>query len=175
MFEDDKDPGKFSHIKDSDMHDVGRFLNRLLGMPPEIQNRFAVFELNDLILPISALCSIHYICVSTGYLSYSWISWIFLFKMPVLKVTLTPALLNWKLMSLKCKGLQRFLLFSYASLSHSFAYVTCIANIKTGDNFPLMQTVYVDQMSGASTVLFTFILDRGVSWEVCIFFLTCSN
>lgn len=63
MFEDDKDPGKFSHIKDSDMYDVGRFLNRLLGMPPETQNRFAVFELNDLILPNSSLCSIHYIFV----------------------------------------------------------------------------------------------------------------
>ncbi|KAE9456767.1 hypothetical protein C3L33_11331, partial [Rhododendron williamsianum] len=35
-----KDSGKLSgHIVDSDMHDVGRFLNRLLGLPPEIQNR----------------------------------------------------------------------------------------------------------------------------------------
>lgn len=44
----------------------------------------------------------------------------------------------------------------------------CYLNRKfeTEDDFPLMQTVYVDQMSGASTVLFTFILDRGVSWEV---------
>ncbi|EPS61977.1 hypothetical protein M569_12816, partial [Genlisea aurea] len=30
-------------IVDSDMHDVGRFLNRLLGLPPDIQNR--LFEL----------------------------------------------------------------------------------------------------------------------------------
>lgn len=28
------------------------------------------------------------------------------------------------------------------------------------------QTVHVDQMSGASTVLFTFTLDRGITWEV---------
>ncbi|PNX56970.1 protein strawberry notch-like [Trifolium pratense] len=28
------------------------------------------------------------------------------------------------------------------------------------------KNVYVDQMNGASTVLYTFILDRGVSWEV---------
>lgn len=36
-----KDSGKFSgRIVDSDMHDVGRFLNRLLGLPPEIQNRY---------------------------------------------------------------------------------------------------------------------------------------
>lgn len=35
-----KDYGKLSgRIVDSDMHDVGRFLNRLLGLPPEIQNR----------------------------------------------------------------------------------------------------------------------------------------
>ncbi|CAN0901877.1 Protein FORGETTER 1 [Linum grandiflorum] len=39
-----KDSGKLSgRIIDSDMHDVGRFLNRLLGLPPEIQNR--LFEL----------------------------------------------------------------------------------------------------------------------------------
>lgn len=36
-----KDSGKFSgRIVDSDMSDVARFLNRLLGLPPEIQNRF---------------------------------------------------------------------------------------------------------------------------------------
>lgn len=35
-----KDTGKLSgRIIDSDMHDVGRFLNRLLGLPPDIQNR----------------------------------------------------------------------------------------------------------------------------------------
>lgn len=35
-----KDSGKLSgRIVDSDMHDVGRFLNRLLGLPPDIQNR----------------------------------------------------------------------------------------------------------------------------------------
>ncbi|KAJ9540010.1 hypothetical protein OSB04_026516, partial [Centaurea solstitialis] len=37
-----KDSGKFSgRIVDSDMHDVGRFMNRLLGLPPEIENRCA--------------------------------------------------------------------------------------------------------------------------------------
>lgn len=36
-----KDTGKLSgRIIDSDMHDVGRFLNRLLGLPPDIQNRY---------------------------------------------------------------------------------------------------------------------------------------
>lgn len=35
-----KESGKVSaRIIDSDMNDVGRFLNRLLGLPPEIQNR----------------------------------------------------------------------------------------------------------------------------------------
>lgn len=35
-----KDYGKLSgRIVDSDMHDVGRFLNRILGLPPEMQNR----------------------------------------------------------------------------------------------------------------------------------------
>ena len=37
-----KDGGRFSgRIVDSDMHDVGRFLNRILGLPPDIQNRYA--------------------------------------------------------------------------------------------------------------------------------------
>lgn len=37
-----KESGKISgRIVDSDMHDVGRFLNRLLGLAPDIQNRFA--------------------------------------------------------------------------------------------------------------------------------------
>lgn len=39
-----KDAGKVSgRIVESDMHDVGRFLNRLLGLPPEIQNRFVFY------------------------------------------------------------------------------------------------------------------------------------
>jgi hypothetical protein len=29
-----------------------------------------------------------------------------------------------------------------------------------------MQTVHIDSLSGASTVLFTFTIDRGVTWEV---------
>jgi hypothetical protein len=34
----------------------------------------------------------------------------------------------------------------------------------------LLQTVHMDQMSGASTVLFTFTLDRGITWEVIFSF-----
>jgi hypothetical protein len=45
-------------------------------------------------------------------------------------------------------------------------FLPLIFVFKIDGNFPLMQTVYVDQLSGASTVLFTFIFDRGVSWEV---------
>ncbi|CAK7335946.1 unnamed protein product [Dovyalis caffra] len=38
-----KDYGKLSgHMIDLDMHDVGRFLNRILGLPPEIQNSLQV-------------------------------------------------------------------------------------------------------------------------------------
>jgi len=33
-------------------------------------------------------------------------------------------------------------------------------------NFNILQTVHVDPVSGASTMLFTFSLDRGVTWEV---------
>ncbi|ESQ46535.1 hypothetical protein EUTSA_v10000653mg, partial [Eutrema salsugineum] len=46
-----KDVGKLSgRIIDSDMHDVGRFLSRLLGLPPDIQNR--LFELFTSILDV---------------------------------------------------------------------------------------------------------------------------
>lgn len=39
-----KDAGKVSgRIVESDMNDVGRFLNRLLGLPPDIQNRFVFY------------------------------------------------------------------------------------------------------------------------------------
>ena len=48
-----KESGKFSgRIIDSDMHDVGRFLNRLLGLPPDIQNRFWLFLL-------MIICAVH--------------------------------------------------------------------------------------------------------------------
>jgi len=43
----------------------------------------------------------------------------------------------------------------------------------------LLQTVHMDQMSGASTVLFTFTLDRGITWEwnilISNFFFLTSN
>lgn len=32
----------------------------------------------------------------------------------------------------------------------------------------MLQTVHVDQLSGASTVLFTFTIDRGINWEVTV-------
>ena len=37
--------------------------------------------------------------------------------------------------------------------------------------FIVVQIVYIDQVTGASTVLFTFILDRGTTWEVILFFV----
>lgn len=40
-----KDSGKLTgRIVESDMHDVGRFLNRILGLAPEIQNRSVTCE-----------------------------------------------------------------------------------------------------------------------------------
>lgn len=38
-------------------------------------------------------------------------------------------------------------------------------------NIHICQTVHVDNMSGASTVLFTFTLDRGMTWEVFEFII----
>ncbi|KAF5728143.1 protein strawberry notch 1 [Tripterygium wilfordii] len=99
--------GKLSgRIIDSDMHDVGRFLNRLLGLPPDIQNR--LFEL----------------------------------FVSILDLLIQNARIEGNLDS---------------------GIVDLRANIIELQGTP--KTVHVDQMSGASTVLFTFTLDRGITWE----------
>ncbi|EMS67852.1 Protein strawberry notch-like protein 1 [Triticum urartu] len=99
--------GKLSgRIVDADMHDVARFLNRLLGLAPDIQNR-----LFDLFISI-------------------------------LDVVLHNARREGQLDS-------------------------GIVDIK-GKNIELKEppkTVHVDSLSGASTILFTFTIDRGVTWE----------
>ncbi|RZC64950.1 hypothetical protein C5167_008642 [Papaver somniferum] len=99
--------GKVSgKIVDSDMHDVGRFLNRLLGLPPDIQNR--LFELFISILDL---------LVQNARSEGQFDSGIVDIKANVVELQETP------------------------------------------------KTVHVDRMSGASTVLFTFTLDRGITWE----------
>ncbi|KAI5574605.1 hypothetical protein BDE02_10G155400 [Populus trichocarpa] len=102
-----KDYGKLSgRIIDSDMHDVGRFLNRILGLPPDIQNR-----LFDLFVSILDLL------VQNARIEGNLDSGIVDMKANIIELQGTP------------------------------------------------KTVHIDQMSGASTVLFTFTLDRGITWE----------
>ncbi|KAL7592215.1 hypothetical protein Lser_V15G33893 [Lactuca serriola] len=103
-----KDAGKFStgRIVDSDMHDVGRFLNRLLGLPPEIQNR--LFELFVRILD-------------------------HLLQNARLEGHLDTGIVDMKANTIELQGSPK--------------------------------TVHTDHMSGASTVLFTFVMDRGITWE----------
>ncbi|KAH9676919.1 protein FORGETTER 1 [Citrus sinensis] len=102
-----KDYGKLSgRIIDSDMHDVGRFLNRLLGLPPDIQNR--LFELFISILDL---------LVQNARIEGNLDSGIVDMKANIIELQGTP------------------------------------------------KTVHVDNMSGASTMLFTFTLDRGITWE----------
>ncbi|KAG9143262.1 hypothetical protein Leryth_010181 [Lithospermum erythrorhizon] len=102
-----KDPGNISgRIVDSDMHDVGRFLNRLLGLPLDIQNR--LFELFVSILDVI----IHNARVEGN---------------------LDSGIVDMRASSIELQGTPK--------------------------------TVHVDNMSGASTVLFTFTLDRGITWE----------
>lgn len=102
-----KDYGKLSgRIIDSDMHDVGRFLNRLLGLPPDIQNR--LFELFISILDL---------LVQNARIEGNLDSGIVDMKANIIELQGTP------------------------------------------------KTVHVDNMSGASTMLFTFTLDRGIAWE----------
>ncbi|KNA16468.1 hypothetical protein SOVF_088760 isoform A [Spinacia oleracea] len=102
-----KESGKVSgRIVDSDMNDVGRFLNRLLGLPPEIQNR--IFELFINVLDV------------------------------VIQNARTEGNLDSGIVDIK-------------------------ANLIELQGKP--KTVHVDEMSGATTELFTFTLDRGVTWE----------
>ncbi|KAL8195817.1 hypothetical protein R6Q57_025570 [Mikania cordata] len=102
-----KDSGKLSgRIVDSDMHDVGRFLNRLLGLPPDIQNR--LFEL--------------------------------------------------------FVGILEYLLQNARHEGHLDAGIVDM-KANTIELLGTPKTVHTDHMSGASTVLFTFIMDRGITWE----------
>lgn len=102
-----KDSGKLSgRIVDSDMHDVGRFLNRLLGLPPEIQNR--LFELFVSILDL-------------------------LIRNARIEGQLDSGIVDMKANIIELQGTPK--------------------------------TVHIDNMSGASTVLFTFTFDRGITWE----------
>ncbi|XP_051128829.1 protein FORGETTER 1 isoform X2 [Andrographis paniculata] len=102
-----KESGKFSgRIVDSDMHDIGRFLNRLLGLPPDIQNR--LFELFVSILDLLVQNARKEGHVDSGIVDI---------RANKIELQGTP------------------------------------------------KTVHVDSMSGALTVLFTFTLDRGMTWE----------
>ncbi|KAF5195402.1 strawberry notch-like protein [Thalictrum thalictroides] len=99
-----KDHG--GRIVESDMHDVGRFLNRLLGLPPDIQNR--LFELF-----VSILDHIVQNARSEGHFD--------------------SGIVDMRANAIELQGPPK--------------------------------TVYVDHLSGASTILFTFTLDRGITWE----------
>ncbi|KAL6659053.1 hypothetical protein ACP70R_003093 [Stipagrostis hirtigluma subsp. patula] len=94
-------------ILDSDMHNVARFLNRILGLPPDVQNR--LFDLFTSILDI------------------------------VVQNARIEGQLDSGIVDIKAK---------YVEMKES------------------PKTVHVDSLSGASTVLFTFTIDRGVTWEL---------
>ncbi|KAG0522949.1 hypothetical protein BDA96_07G081700 [Sorghum bicolor] len=103
-----KNGGKLTgRILDSDMHDVARFLNRILGLFPDIQNR--LFDLFTSILDI------------------------------VIQNARIEGQLDSGIVDIKAKSVE----------------------MKESP-----KTVHVDTVSGASTVLYTFTVDRGVSWEL---------
>ncbi|XP_058201465.1 protein FORGETTER 1-like isoform X1 [Rhododendron vialii] len=95
-----------SHIADSDMHDVGRFLNRILGLPPDIQN--GLFEL---------FVSIFDLVIQKARLEGYFDSGIVKMRANTIELRGNP------------------------------------------------KVVYEDPLSGASTLLFTFTLDRGTTWK----------
>ncbi|KAK3121295.1 hypothetical protein QOZ80_8BG0650290 [Eleusine coracana subsp. coracana] len=94
-------------IIDSDMHNVPRFLNRILGLPPNIQNR--LFDHFSSVLDI------------------------------VIQNARNEGQLDSGIVDIKAKSVEMK---------------------------ELPKPVHVDSLSGASTVLFTFTIDRGVTWEL---------
>jgi len=103
-----KNGGKLTgRIIDSDMHDVARFLNRILGLFPDIQNR--LFDLFTSILDL------------------------------VIQHARTEGQLDSGIVDIKAKSVE----------------------MKESP-----KTVHVDALSGATTVLYTFTIDRGVSFEL---------
>ncbi|CAJ2643781.1 unnamed protein product [Trifolium pratense] len=105
---DDEDSGWYASSKKKKANnDVRRFLNRILGIVPEIQNRLFELFVNNLDLLVQKA---------------------------------------------RIEG----------SLDRGIVHLK--ANVIELQGTP--KTIYVDQMCGASTVLFTFIFDRGVSWEL---------
>lgn len=93
-------------ILEADMHDIGRFLNRILGILPDMQNR--LFEYFSSILDI---------LVHDARKEGDFDSGIVDIKANLIKLQGSP------------------------------------------------KTVHVDKMSGASTMLFTLQIDRGITWE----------
>ncbi|KAF8692024.1 hypothetical protein HU200_039971 [Digitaria exilis] len=103
-----KNGGKLTgRIIDSDMHDVARFLNRILGLFPDFQNR--LFDLFTSILDL------------------------------VIQNARTEGKLDSGIVDIKAKSVE----------------------MKESP-----KTVHVDTLSGATTVLYTFTIDRGVSFEL---------
>ncbi|CAO2168418.1 unnamed protein product [Urochloa humidicola] len=103
-----KNGGKLTgRIIDSDMHDVARFLNRILGLFPDIQNR--LFDLFTSILDL------------------------------VIQNARSEGKLDSGIVDIKANSVE----------------------MKESP-----KTVHVDTLSGATTVLYTFTIDRGVSFEL---------
>ncbi|PON79909.1 Protein strawberry notch [Trema orientale] len=127
--------GKISgRIVESDMHDVGRFLNRILGLAPEIQNRYATCGFNSKFLTADGV------------------------MLSVLKT-----IMNHRLFELFVSILDLLVQNARIEGNLDSGIVDMRANIVELQGKP--KTVHVDEMSGASTVLFTFTLDRGITWE----------
>ncbi|KAK1374202.1 Protein strawberry notch like [Heracleum sosnowskyi] len=101
-----------TYVDEKNMHNVGRFLNRLLGLQPEIQN--SLFELFVSILDL---------LVQNARLEGQFDSGISDLKANTIKLRGQP------------------------------------------------KNVHIDHLSGASTFLFTFTLDRGFTWEAASMFL----
>ncbi|WVZ94507.1 hypothetical protein U9M48_040390 [Paspalum notatum var. saurae] len=130
-----KNGGKLTgRIIDSDMHDVARFLNRILGLFPDIQNR--QFFLNTSFFHYICTCSVDN---SQTYLIYR----LFDLFTSILDIVIQNARIEGQLDSgivdIKAKSVE----------------------MKESP-----KTVHVDTLSGATTVLYTFTIDRGVSWEL---------
>lgn len=154
-----KEPVK-GRIVESDMQDVGRFLNRLLGIRPEIQNRYGWCIWSNLTFQVATIIN------NSRCLWYCRLFELFVSILDLLVQTarveghLDSGIVDMKANTIKLQGAPKVtILLSWISGLY----------IITSSNIHICQTVHVDNMSGASTVLFTFTLDRGMTWEVFLF------
>lgn len=164
-----KDQLRHGRIVDSDMHDVGRFLNRLLGIRPEIQNRCGWYIWSILTLQVIWWSSIILDADGiAGCLSILLPSSIFLFRLHGLKGIWILVLSIWRRTLSSCRGNQRlqYSLVEFVVLHCNEFLHTCLSDCSCWQYvWSIYRAVYFhigsrNDMGGIFIFLFFFFIQR---------------